>query len=261
MKKYFYLFNYSFLTIVTYPFEILVTIVTPLVDIGFLALFWFMVSKYSDSPINFLNIIAYFILVQFVSIWTMDPGNLNLISMIGWRIKNGALSVNLIRPVKILPSLLFEQRGYYMIDMIYSVLLLAAAMMLIGNVSVSQVVFFVVFLIISFFMTFSISVLVSSFAFITKEVNSLRHSVSHLIRILSGAMVPLTFFPEKIHSILIYSPFPGLIYAPVNALQNNLPLSENLKTLSINLSWAIALFLLALFVWNRNLKKYEAVGI
>ena len=261
MRTYLNLFHFSFLTILAYPYELLITVIEPVIEIGFLALFWNMIATHADKPVDLVNLITYFIMVQFVSIWSLTPGGLGFVNFIGYRIKTGELSRVLIRPLKVLPSLLAEHRGYYAVDMIFSVTMLAAVFFLMGNIAISQIVWFLIFLFFSFVITFSICILIGSIAFITKEINSIRHSISHLIRILSGSMVPLTFFPEQTRDLLYLTPFPSMMFMPINVLQNKLPPYEILTFLTISVFWSIILMSFALLVWKINLKKYEAVGI
>lgn len=261
LKTYAQIFYFNFLSILAYPYELLITVIQPAIEIGFLALFWNIVAKNSPNNIGFVSILTYFILVQFVQIWAIHPDGLNFSSYLSWRIKFGQISQAMMRPMRVLPTLLSEHRGMYFIDMIFSLVLLAIALKLIGSVTVLQLVWFVIFLFLAFIMTLSISILVSSIAFITKENAGIKNSITHLIRILSGVLVPLTLFPENIRSILVYSPFPSMVFAPINVLQHQLSSREILFNLVVAASWSVILFALAMIVWRHNIKKYEAVGI
>lgn len=261
LKIYFYIFYYNFLGILAYPYELLITVVQPALEVGFMALFWSMIAKNSHSYINLTSMITYFILVQFVAIWAINPDGLNFVNYIGYRIKYGGLNQTLIRPLRPLPTLLFEHRGFYFIDMIFSVLLLFIAIILIGNVTVAQLIWFAIFLFLSFVTVFAFSTLISSIAFSTKEIGGIKNSISHLVRVLSGTLVPLTLFPENIKSVLIYTPFPSMVFAPINVLQNKLSLEDILFNLQISLFWAIILFAISVLVWRHNIKKYESIGI
>lgn len=261
MRTYFYTFYYAFLTIVAYPYEVLITFLEPILEIGFLALFWSMISKYSNTPINFIGLISYFVLVQFVSIWALNPGGLNFVGYLNRRIKDGELSRSLILPVDEVTFLLAEHRGYYTIDMMFSVVMLVVSIFLIGSVSVLQLLSFFIMVVLAFFITYSICILVASFAFKIQETNGIRHSISHLIRILSGSLVPLIFFPENMRKILAYSPFPSMVYEPITILQNQYSINEITSKISISFIWAITLFVIAMFTWRINIKHYEATGI
>lgn len=261
LKIYYKVFHSTFLTILAYPYELLITIVEPLLAIGFLVLFWSIVSKASDHPINLANTIAYFIMVEFVAIWALNPQGLNFANYIGFRIKTGRLSQSLIRPVKVLPYLLFENRGYFGVDFIFSSLLFTIAVLIKRNITFTQISWFLVFLILAFLITLSFCILLGALAFTTKEINSLRHSFSHIIKILSGAWVPLSYFPEKAQHLLNCTPFPSVIYTPINVLQNDLPLNQILHQLKVTSIWAVLLLTISIFVWKHNLKKYEATGL
>jgi len=261
MKSYFNLFYYSFLTILMYPYELIMTVISPILEVGILALFWNMVAENSKNPVDLKSIIVYFIIVQFVSAWSISPSGLNFSGYLGREIKYGRLTQHLIRPTSALPSIFFKQRGYSTVDMIYSFPFLLIAIILIGNVSIKQFIFFLVFLILSFVISFSICVLIGSIAFATKEISGIRHSAAHLIRLLSGSMVPLTFFPQSTQNILRLTPFPSMVFAPINILQHESALATVYPDLLISLAWSIVLLELALYSWKKGLRNYEAIGI
>lgn len=261
LKIYFHILYYNFLGILAYPYELLITVVQPILEVGFLALFWNIVARNSPNHIDLTHIVAYFIMVQFVSIWCINPDGLNFAGYVGRNIKFGYLTRDLIRPIRTLPTLLFEHRGFYLIDMIFSVILFAVAIKLLGGITIVQFIWFVVFAFLSFVSVFAFSVLIGSIAFITKEISGIRNSISHLVRLLSGMLVPLTLYPANIKSILVYSPFPSMVFAPINVLQNKLPLSEIIFYLKVSLFWSIVLLTVSILIWKHNIKKYEAIGI
>lgn len=261
MKSYFNLFYYSFLTILMYPYELIMTVISPVLEVGILALFWNMVAENSKNPVDLKSIIVYFIIVQFISAWSISPAYLSFGQQLGRLIKSGRLTQYLIRPMPVLPSFFFNQRGFFMIDMIYSLPFLLIAIVVIGDVNIKRFFFFLVFLFLSMAISFALCVLIGAIAFVTKETNGIRHSISHLLRLLSGSMVPLTFFPQSTQDILRLTPFPSMMYAPINILQHESALNTVYSDFLMSLAWSIILLSLALYFWKKGLKNYEAVGI
>ena len=261
MKTYFQFYYYSMLTMFAYPSELLFTLIEPVLSIGFLALFWSMFAQYSLKPVVLSSIVAYFIIAKCISIWAMNPTGLSFSRYLGGIIKSGAISQTMVRPVRILPAVVFEYNGYWGVDAIYSVFLFAIAIKMIGEVALLQFVWFVVFVALSYIISLSLSILIGSIGFYATEINGIGHSVSHLIRILSGAWVPLAFFSEKTLEILKFTPFPTIIYIPINILQSRTALETVYRDFFIGAIWAGGLLIVALYIWKRSMKKYEAVGI
>lgn len=261
MKTYFNLYYYSFMSILTYPMELFFTFLDPVLWIGFLALFWNVVSQNSVNPISLTNILAYFILVKVISLWAFHPDELNFSRYLGRVIKDGELSKILVKPLKILPAMVFEYSGYWAVDLAFSFVLFGIAIKMLGGIALIQLVWFLVFLVLSFIITYSISILVASIAFVTKEINGICHSVSHMIRILAGAWVPLMFFPERTRELLSLTPFPTMIFAPINILQKSSALDTIYRDFAVGIFWSVILYIAAILVWKNNMKKYEATGL
>ena len=76
---------------------------------------------------------------------------------------------------------------------------------------------------------------------------------------LSGAIIPLDFFPTYLQEILIYTPFPYLTYYPVKIFSGEMSfLPTGYLVLSI---WIIILIFVNKLVWRKGLKMYTAAGM
>ncbi|WP_338441256.1 ABC-2 family transporter protein [Synechococcus elongatus IITB4] len=75
---------------------------------------------------------------------------------------------------------------------------------------------------------------------------------------LSGMVAPLSVFPEQLQAIVIWTPFPYLIYFPV-AILLDLPvaIAPGFAILSI---WMGLFWLLNRWLWRRGLRQYSAMG-
>ncbi len=76
-----------------------------------------------------------------------------------------------------------------------------------------------------------------------------------------GAMLPLSFFPEKMQVILKFLPFPYLIQFPVDVLQGRILLQPFLTGFAIATLWTFVFFFLLWSIWRAGLKKYTGVGM
>lgn len=81
-----------------------------------------------------------------------------------------------------------------------------------------------------------------------------------ILEFLSGALFPLDILPANLQNILNLSPFPYLIFFPLQVYLGKLAPSEILKGLVISGFWAITLFYIMNFVWKKGLKVYQAYG-
>lgn len=87
----------------------------------------------------------------------------------------------------------------------------------------------------------------------------LRVTFRLLASFLSGIILPLSFFPEKVLELIKLTPFPYMTYYPIKILmgQDNL-FWDCITVLSI---WTVIFYFLSVLVWKKGLKLYTAAGM
>jgi len=81
--------------------------------------------------------------------------------------------------------------------------------------------------------------------------------VVHLF--LSGLIAPLDVYPESVRRVTELTPFPYLIYHPVNLLLGRpVPFTRAALVLA---GWGLGAFLLQRLLWKRGLERYSAMGV
>ena len=74
----------------------------------------------------------------------------------------------------------------------------------------------------------------------------------------SGMIAPLTLFPDAVRTVVLWTPFPYLIYVPAS-LWVGLPVNIS-KSLVITLAWCLIFWLLNRLLWRLGLKRYGGMG-
>lgn len=90
------------------------------------------------------------------------------------------------------------------------------------------------------------------------SISVLNRMISHL---LGGGLIPLTFFPKTLQTLLDYLPFTRLISFPIRCLLGQVSSSEWLRGMLLMVIWILFFGLLATRVWRRGLRNYTGVGI
>lgn len=260
MRVYWDIVRFNFLRFLTYPIEIWATVLKRLIFTGFLILFWIIVSQSSDGTLQARPLIAYFLISGGINDLIAGQ-SLRFARFLSYAIKNGGINSYLIRPVQIVPYLYASNLGEEGLTIILGALTVIIGIFLSPPTTFLNVIFLLLFLIFAVAISFACNLLVGTFSFYTPEASSFRYAAGHIIRVLSGAMVPLTFFPTTFRSIAMATPFAAMIYAPTNALQTSSFTSDFWHQLVISLIWAIVLPIYALWRWNTSLRNYDAVGI
>lgn len=81
-----------------------------------------------------------------------------------------------------------------------------------------------------------------------------------IVEFLSGALFPLDVLPLYIQNILNYTPFPYLIFFPVQVYLGKISLYQFSRGLLLSLFWVIVLWVVMNKVWEKGLKAYQAYG-
>ena len=96
-------------------------------------------------------------------------------------------------------------------------------------------------------------------AFWLEETWSLNVSVRFISAFFSGSIIPLDLFPKALSDILLWTPFPYLIYFPVKILMGD-PVSS-LFCFIVLFVWIAILFFFTKWFWHKGLNLYTGAGI
>ena len=142
-----------------------------------------------------------------------------------------------------------------------SLMLLLTGLVLLPSISFVGVVLFILSLLLAFVIALAINLLVGSITFWTTEANHLQNVISHVIRVFSGTMIPISFFPGSLKTLTLFSPFPALGFLPATLIRNPVWNFDIWVSFLSSVFWAAILLPLSLLIWKTGLKRYEAVGI
>lgn len=121
-------------------------------------------------------------------------------------------------------------------------------------------VFFFFSLSLALILSLLIDFLVGCIAFWMYRAYGPRFMMTIIIFFASGAYIPITLLPDLVQKILMSTPFPFLIYAPVHILTQFS--SFTTWTMIVGqLIWIFVLGIIVKLVWKQGLKRYEAAGI
>ena len=123
------------------------------------------------------------------------------------------------------------------------------------------IIMFIISVILAFFLTFFISFNVGLSAFWLKKIDGIRKIRRTLLLFLSGGMIPLTFFPESVQTILHYLPFEYIRFVPINIYLTNYSIIGVFIQIGIQITWIVALYLLSVFIYKRAFKQFAGAGV
>lgn len=78
--------------------------------------------------------------------------------------------------------------------------------------------------------------------------------------LMGGTLYPIDILPQVLQQILYITPFPYLVFIPIQIYLGKLSIVLALKAVGIAFVWVLILTVIVKRIWNAGLKAYEGVG-
>ncbi len=117
-------------------------------------------------------------------------------------------------------------------------------------------------ILIAMFIYFFLLFIVSSVPFWAPELGWGSHFLVTVVVIeaLSGSLFPINILPVFWQQVVMSTPFPYLIYFPVQVYLGNVTGMELVRGVLIGGGWMVVLGFVMNAVWQKGLKAYESIG-
>jgi ABC-2 type transport system permease protein len=116
-------------------------------------------------------------------------------------------------------------------------------------------------LLLAFLVSFSFDYFIGLLAFYTESTWGLSMTKEILVAVLSGALVPLQFFPDFLQKVLLLLPFQAIYYTPLMMVSKPDVGWETLAPmLAGQLFWALSLFVATRVFYNQAVKVLRVSG-
>jgi ABC-2 type transport system permease protein len=260
MKVYLNILVFNFYQFIHYPTEIIAAFLNKFLTIFFAVLFWQIVLREVGQEDRIIELLAYFMIAEGLAEISLVYRQ-KLGSQLRKSIKSGSITNELIKPYKTLPAMYAAVWGMRSINNIPSIVLIIVGVIIASPQSPLGIILFIFFCIISMAVAFSINLFEGVLTFYIVEPSGIVNGVAHISRLLSGSVIPLTFFPPALQSIVIYLPFSMMIFTPISMLQVTAINNDVIKLILVGIFWAVLLNSVVYYFWRRGLKQYEAIGL
>jgi ABC-2 type transport system permease protein len=170
-------------------------------------------------------------------------------------ILNGSIAVDLIKPLDYQLQMLFQSAGMALAN--FTLITLPSLVVLFfvfrAELALSLgLLFFPLGLVFAFLISFVLDYLVGLTSFYTQSLWGISMTKEVIVSLLSGAMVPLHFFPATAQALLKFLPFQAIYHIPLLLIVSpQLSLGDCAGLLATQGFWVIALFMLSRFFYRR----------
>lgn len=251
--------RFSFLRYLTYPHEIVATILKTFIELYFWVFFWGLFAA-SKPEVTVQSLASYFLVASGVNKIVMAQWG-EFSGYIGRSVKMGLMNNYLMRPYNTLLYLHALSYGKEGISIIIAFVTIALGLALQTSFNLISLGLFILFLILAIIISFAINLMIGTIYFHATGANGILNAINHLIGVLSGLIIPLYIFPHPFNFIVQLLPFSHMVFGPVNGLRQTTITADILMQLMFAFFWAIVLNIAAFLFWKSSTKKYEAIGI
>jgi len=227
--------------------------------------FYLWKAIYTSSTENVINgftfeeMTAYVIVSFFTTVMMNSVG----INSMAFSIQDGSIAIGLIRPVSFQGIHFAQSLGALFVNSVICSLPFMVLFTMEGWLMAPKPLYlsaYVLSVFLSFVILFYFSFCFAMLAFYTTYFFGINMAKEVIMKLCSGALIPLAFFPEAIESILRFLPFSSMNYIPVMIYLGKLEGAMLLQAMGLQGFWAVALFLVSGVCWKKAIQRLTVLG-
>ena len=275
LRKYKPFVHASSVDVMAYRFNIFVWVIVTVLEVACLIFLWFAVYQSSeggiDSSINGFTYKEMIVYVVLTTVFGFVTFNNDTLWYINREIRDGTIGNYVIKPISYRGRFVASNIGALLtMTLIFGVPLYATSLGVligIGFLPVPSVLdfvahfgLFIVAGVLAALLNDVIAYIFGVLCFYTSAAWGLNSLKTTIISFLSGALLPLAFFPSVFRDIVSYMPFAGMSQNPVLILMMKYNYLECAKVILVSLAWLILLELFAKLLFNHAIKIVTVQG-
>ena len=262
MKKYLYIIKTQIIKRLTYAFDVYGNILVQTIIMITSAFFWKALYKDGGTAggVNVESMLVYIIMSSVLSVLLIT----NVEKRIEQSVQKGTVATDMMKPVSLFGIYFAEDIGTIIaliLQNILPILLIGSFLIKVPKMAdLRDLPLFVLSVLLSFFINWFLAALFGMMAFSAVNIDALIQVKKHLIRLISGSIIPLWFFPDPIANVLKFLPFPYIYQLPLSIYIGRGTRAEIFTGMEIQLAWAVVLFLVFLFAQKQITRKVMVQG-
>src|SRR5579864_1371424 len=180
------------------------------------------------------------------------------------KIREGSIAIDLMRPISV-PWYVFAdtvgQTAFAALQIVPALLLSLLLVHVDAPLSVLSGLAFVLSVGLGFIVNFFLDLMMATMTFWTLEIFGIQLMVQFVTSLLSGALVPLYFFPKGILQDLAFaSPFAAIYNAPLSIYIGKVAPADLPQTLGIQALWSVVFGVIAFAMWRVGERRVVIQG-
>lgn len=261
-KAYWYVYKTQIQKCLAYRFDVYGNILMQCIIMFATAFFW--KALYADAAVvqgvDLESMLTYTVISSMMSVLFMTNVERRVIKSV----EKGTVATDMLKPINLFGIYFFEDLGT-ITALVFQNLI---PIFLIGSICIkvpkpaglSSFLLFLASLLLAFFINWLLAGCFSMWAFSAINMDPMVQVKKHVIRLLSGSIIPMWFFPEWLSNILNVLPFVYIYQLPLDLYIGKCEMTEALPRIIIQFGWVCILFALFCFLQKRATKKVMVQG-
>lgn len=208
---------------------------------------------FTDTLIYLVLATALFNFMEMYTVWEM-----------GRNIQSGKIVLDLLKPMEYRRYLFWSYSGSFVTQFFFTFLptFIVVSVVTRGAVPLGiNLLYFAVSVVMAVIINYGVDFIVGTICLYTESIWGINIMKQVIVLLLSGATVPIAFFPEPLKTIVYYLPFQSIYNAPLTLLLDGSPKLETVvTTLGTQLLWCVVITLLGNLFWKISLRQITVNG-
>ena len=208
---------------------------------------------FSDTLIYLVLATALFNFMEMYTVW-----------QIGRAIQSGSIVLYLLKPMEIRRYMFWEYSGNFVVNFCATLLptFIVVNVVTRGAVPLGMnLLYFVIAVVIAVMINYNIDFFVGTICLYTESIWGINIMKQVIVLLLSGATIPLAFFPESIRNIVNWLPFQSIYNAPLTLLLGKTTdIKDVAVILGTQLFWFLATYAVSKLFWKISLPQITVNG-
>lgn len=253
----------GFVNILAFRLRYFTGIITYFLNVTIYYFIWSAVFAHASGSIAGFNLRQ---MITYVSVgWIIRSFYWNTIDQeMAYEVIEGKIAMDLIKPVSVLWMWIFRAMGESAFRLglltVPTAIVVSLVFPVQGPASGLDLILFLVGVLGSFFLMGAINFMIGTCAIPLKSILAMIRAKYWLVELLSGLLIPMTYFPKAAQAILAWLPFEHIAYTPLSIYLGKFSANKAIGLLAIEWAWVVILLVAAHRWWEHATKKITIHG-
>ena len=210
---------------------------------------------FTDTMIYLILATSLFNFLEMFVVWDMSRS-----------IQSGKIILDLLKPMKFRTYTFWSYSGSHVVSFIMTFIPTFIVVMIVTHGAIHMglnLLWFIISTLFALIVNFNIEMIVATICLYTESTWGINIVKETIVLLLSGASIPLAFFPDKLRAAVEYMPFRAVYDIPLSILlqKNGSDTLEGLLPMfGFQLLWIVILTCAGSLFWNYSVKKITVNG-